>query len=583
MQKLLAWGITRSVRWRLSVCSFAVRFLCALALGSGIAQAQFHDPRALDADPSTAIGPLAPRLSGLGDAGFDVTTTSKESQYFFNQGLRLTYAFNHSEALRSFKEAARLDPNNAMAWWGQALVLGPNINLPMMPYVAAQTWQAMQRAVELEDAATEKERELIDALALRYASPELTPDGPVLSGAYAEAMQLLAAKYPGDPDIAALTASAIMNLSPWDYWYGDGTPYQRTLVVLELLQQAIAKNPQHTGVLHYYIHITEAYVPQQGEPAADLLSGLAPNAGHLVHMPAHIYMRVGRYADAYAVNLAASQADNAYIAACQAQGLYPIGYYPHNVHFLVWSAQAMGRYEDALAAAEQISEKIPAFVGVEDQLPGNVQADAWRLFETFLSQPLFTMVRFGDWQAVLRQPQPASQALFMTGVWHYARGLAFTHTGKNADAVSELTSLQAILGEPGIGEYPVSLNGAGRLLQIAAALLAGEIAAANEEYDAAIGLLELAVRLQDGLLYMEPPDWFMPARHYLGAVLLEAGWPAEAETVYWADLRKNPNNGYALFGLWQAQQAQGKDGGAVKARFSVAWANADHELSSSRY
>ena len=559
------------------------RCLAILLLVTSQAQAQFHDPRALEANSLTASSQIAPRLTGLGSAGFAVSTSNKQSQFFFDQGLRLTYAFNHSEALRSFKEAARLDPDNAMAWWGQALVLGPNINLPMMPYVAEQTWQAMQQALALRDGATEKERDLIDALALRYAAPGVEPDGAALSNAYARAMQALAKKYPGDPDVATLTASAIMNLSPWDYWYGDGVPYQRTLVVLEMLERTIEQYPEHTGALHYYIHITEAYVPQKGEVAADLLRERAPNAGHLTHMPSHIYMRVGRYSDAYAVNVAASKADNAYIAACQAQGLYPIGYYPHNVHFMVWSAQSMGHYADAMAAARQIRDKIPEFIGVADQIPADVQADAWQLFETFLSQPLYTMVRFGDWDAVLQEPQPAEQALFMNGVWHYARGLAYVHTGDKKKSVTELDALQAILADPKLADYPVSLNGAARLLQIAGALLAGEIAAASEDYDGAIALMELAVRLQDGLLYMEPPDWFMPGRHYLGAVLLEAGWPAEAETVYWADLRKNPANGFALFGLWQAQQAQGKSGKAVQERFNQAWQGADHELSSSRY
>jgi tetratricopeptide (TPR) repeat protein len=550
------------------------------------AQAQYHDPRALAADPATADAPIAPRLDGLGDAGFKVTTDNKDSQYFFNQGLRLTYAFNHSEALRSFKEAARLDPDNAMAWWGQALVLGPNINLPMMPYVAEQAWDAMQSATALRNGVTAKERALIDALALRYAPPGEEPDGPALSGAYAEAMTALAEKYPDDPDIATLTASAIMNISPWDYWYGDGTPYQRTLLVMALLEQAFDNNPEHTGALHYYIHITEAYVPKQGEAAADQLSGLAPNAGHLVHMPSHIYMRVGRYADAYEVNETASQADTAYITACQAQGIYPVGYYPHNVHFMVWSAQMMGRYADALTAAREISGSIPAFVaypGYPDQMKSGAGADAWMLFETFLSQPLYTMVRFGDWAAVLAEPQPAAEARFMTGVWHYARGLAYLYTDDESAALKELEALSKVLDEPANKEYPASLNGAAPLLQIATAILAGEIAAAGGDYDTAISLLEMAVRLQDGLMYMEPPDWFMPARHYLGAVLLDAGFPAEAETVYWADLRKNPNNGYALFGVWQAQQAQSFPAQASEERFNQAWADADHELTSSRF
>lgn len=563
--------------------STVARGLFFLCVWVGIANAQYHDPRALNTDPLLADAAIAPRLEGLGDAGFSVTTGSDDSQYFFNQGLRLTYAFNHSEALRSFKEAARLDPDNAMAWWGQALVLGPNINLPMMPYVTDQALGAMQRALELSDGATEKERDLIEALSVRYVEPGAESDAARLNVAYAEAMRMLAARYLADPDVATLAASAIMNQSPWDYWYADGQPYQRTREVMALLEKTIEEYPEHTGALHYYIHITEAQVPQQGEAAADALNGLAPGAGHLVHMPSHIYMRVGRYADAYTVNEKASAADSEYIAACNAQGLYPVGYYPHNVHFMVWSAQAMGRYGDAMAAARQISAKIPAFIADPEQQPTGAGADAWMLFETFLAQPIYTMVRFGDWEAVLAESKPAENALFMNGVWRYARGLAFVHTDNATAARDELTALREILDSPGIAAYPASLNGAAKLLQIAAALLAGEIAAAAGSYDAAIGLLELAVRLQDGLLYMEPPDWFMPSRHYLGAVLLEAGYPGEAETVYWADLRKNPGNGFALYGVLLAQREQGKVTVAIEERFDQAWSDADHQLTSSRY
>lgn len=544
--------------------------------------AQFHDPRALEADPLSAQGPIAPRLTGLGELTVKVSTDNAESQYFFDQGLRLTYGFNHSEALRSFKEAARLDPDNAMAWWGQALVLGPNINLPMMPYVAEQTVAAVNRAVALRSGVTVKEVALIDALALRYSLTE-DADQSALNQLYADAMTELAAKYPDDPDIATLTASALMNLSPWNYWAGDGLPYPRTVVVMEILQRTMANHPQHTGALHYYIHIVEAQQPRLAEAVADALSGSTPGAGHLLHMPSHIYMRVGRYADSYAVNTAASEADSTYIAQCRVQGLYPVAYYPHNMHFLVWSAQMMGRYEDALRAAREISGKIPDFIGDPTAQPTGAGSDAWLLFETFLSQPLFTMARFGDWDTVLEEPRPREAARFMTGIWHYARGLAYIHTGNERKAKKEAKALAAIRNELGIDEYPASLNGAGALLRIAAAILEGEIDAAEGDYDDAIASLSTAVRLQDGLFYMEPPDWFMPSRHYLGAALLDAGRADEAETVYWQDLRKNPNNGYSLFGLMQAQRVQGKDTVKTEALFEQAWVGADHALSSSRY
>jgi tetratricopeptide (TPR) repeat protein len=545
--------------------------------------AQYHDPRALEADPLTATAPIAPTLSGLGEHSLPVTTTSGSSQRFFDQGLRLAYAFNHSEALRSFKEAARLDPENAMAWWGQALVLGPNINLPMMPYVVEQAWSSIRRAVALKDKVTVKEAELIEALALRYAA---SPDDRQAerNRAWADAMLLLADRYPDDPDVATLTASALMNLSPWNYWHNDGTPYARTTRVLDMLSRVTELHPTHTGALHYYIHITEAQRPELGEEAADRLNGIAPGAGHLLHMPSHIYMRVGRYADAFDVNRAASRADEAYVAACNAQGLYPVGYYPHNVHFLVWSAQSMGRYADAMAAARQVESKIPDFIGeIGNESPTGRHADAWQLFEVFLAQPMYTMVRFGDWQAVLNEPQPPEAARLLTGVWHYARGLARVNTGNAKKARHELNELRALLDNDAFAAYPASLNGAASLVTVASAVLEGEIQAASGDYDAAIASLATAARLQDSLMYMEPPDWFMPSRHYLGAVLLEAGRASEAETVYWDDLKKNPDNGYSLFGVVQAQAAQGKDNSAVLERFRAAWAHADHELTSSRY
>ncbi|MGI9290922.1 MAG: hypothetical protein ACR2QG_06565 [Gammaproteobacteria bacterium] len=546
------------------------------------AHGQYHDPIALQANPNTATSPLAPRLDGIGNHSFRVTTSVDESQAFFDQGLMLTYAFNHSEALRSFKEAARLDPANAMAWWGQALVLGSNINLPMMEYVAADARAAMQKAQELKAGVTPLERGLIEALAVRFV---LEGEGLEDSTAYMAAMLTLYDTFPGDPDVATLAASAIMNTTPWDYWSRDGKPYDSTILVMEILQAGMLENPRHTGLLHYYIHIVEAQRPGLGERAADTLRGSTPNAGHLLHMPSHIYMRLGRYADSYDVNSEASEADASYIAACQAQGIYPVGYYPHNVHFMVWSAQSMGRYKDAMQAARQIREKIPGFIKELSETPTGSGADGWLMYETFMSQPLFTMVRFGDWEAILNEQQPVENAIYMTGIWHYARGLAYVHTDKDREARKELKQLNMILQERGIADYPASINGAERLLQIAAATLQGELLAANEDYDKAVAHLARAVWLQDGLNYMEPPDWFMPVRHYLGAVLLEAGRSAEAAVIYADDLRNNPDNGYALIGLAKAQAAGGDKSAAevTRQRYEQAWSQADKPLTSSRY
>ena len=548
------------------------------------AAGQFHDPRALEINPQTATGPIAPRLDNLGNVSLRVTTDSTESQFFFDQGLKLSYGFNHSEALRAFKEAARLDPRNAMAWWGQALVLGPNINLPMMPYVREQALAAINRAKSLQTGLSVREIMLINALATRYSNDE-NIEQPKLDQEYANAMANVLARFPYDPDIATLYASAIMNMSPWDYWRADGTPYARTETVLQTLEDAINRAPEHTGALHYYIHITEAAAPERGEAMADMLDGLAPGAGHLVHMPSHIYMRTGRYADAYRVNQLASIADENYIAQCQAQGIYTVGYYNHNVHFLVWSAQFLGRSEDAMRHAREIRSRVQAAIDIGQESPTGIGADAWMLFETFLSQPLYTMTRFGQWEQILAEPKPMESARFMTGVWHYSRGLAYLYTDEKRKAKKELKGLQKILQQADIYEYPASLNGAGKLLLIAENILAGELAAANDDYEDAIALLSTAVRLQDGIAYMEPPDWYFPSRHYLGAILLEAGKPAEAATVYWADLRKNPVNGFALTGLREAQLAMGDAVAAAETeqRLKAAWVQADVQLTSSRF
>ena len=409
----------------------------------------------------------------------------------------------------------------------------------------------------------------------RYAkSPEA--DRGKLDQAYVEAMAWLVKQYPEDLDAAVLYAAAIMNTNPWDYWYRDGSPKAGTREVIELLSAVIARDNRHAGAHHYLIHTVEAYRPELGEASADRLRDLMPGAGHLVHMPSHIYMRVGRYQESYIANALAIRADEGYISQCRAQGLYPLNYYPHNIHFLAWSAMFQGRSKPALAAARQVASKIPA----------DLRGNTWGLYETFLSQPMFVMVRFGLWQEVLTQPKPGDESLFMQGIWHYSRGMAYNHQGKAAEARAEreaLAGLQRRLDDN--PDYYVGFGAAKTLLAIAATVLDGEIAAKRSDYDQAIALLGKAVRLEDGLQYNEPPDWYFPVRHVLGAVLLDAGLPDEAETIYWEDLRRHPANGYSLFGLWQSLKQQGKQATAatIKARFDKAWQAADVTLSSSRF
>jgi tetratricopeptide (TPR) repeat protein len=551
-------------------------FLIILSFSAQTAMAQIHDPRALAADPSKAVKPIAPLLEGLGDHHFPVTTNSPESQRFFDQGLRLTYAFNHSEALRSFKEAARLDPQNAMAYWGWALVLGPNLNLPMVPGVVPQAYQAVQRAMALANRTSEREHAFILALAKRYTD-DAEADRTPLDIAYADAMAKLVERFPDDLDAATLYAAALMNLSPWDYWNLDGSPKDNTEKVLETLQSVIERNSRHAGALHYYIHTVEARHPEKGEPHADMLAGLMPGAGHLVHMPSHIYMRVGRYTDSYAANRRAVSADESYITQCRSQGIYPLNYYPHNIHFMAWSAMFQGRPEAALEAARKIVAKVPPEISADK--------NAWALYETFLSQPMFVMVRFGMWDAMMAEPKPDTASQFMTGIWHYGRALAYIYTDRLKQARQELQNLSAIREAMGTIEHYIGFATAKTLMTIAEQIVQGGLAYTEGRVLEGLAHLERAVRLEDGLRYNEPPDWYFPVRHFLGAMLLDAGYPNEAEVVYAADLRKNPENGYSLFGLSEALERQGrvKEAQVFAQRFKRAWIDATHTLTSSQF
>jgi len=533
-----------------------------------------HDARALDADPFTATEPIAPVLEGLGEHHHPVTTSSERAQMFFDQGLKLTYGFNHEEALRSFKEAARLDPDCAMAYWGWALVLGPNLNLPMKPEVAPQAWKAIGLALERKDKVSARERDYIDALAVRYSSDPEADRAP-LDRAFADAMRELHRKYPEDLDAATLFAASLMEASPWNYWTRDRKPQPDTPEILAALEQVLARDGEHEGALHYYIHAVEPVDPARGEPAADTLSGLAPGAGHLVHMPSHIWVQRGRYRESYEANVAAAVADEGYLSQCRAQGIYPLGYYPHNVHFQAWAAILQGRSAVALEAARSLRSKVPQ----------DMEGNDWALFETFLSMPLPVMVRFGLWDAVLAEPRPPEDRLYWTGLWHYARGMAYARGKKARAARAELSGLVALGGDPRCAGQPVGFSNCAQLLAIAQEVLAGEIDAAAGRLESAIARLDRAARLEDALNYTEPPDWYYPVRHTLGALLLEADRAPEAEVVYWQDLRDNPDNGYALYGLWQSLKAQDRTDEAAEAerRFRTAWADADVQLTASRF
>lgn len=549
----------------------------AVAMGfmTSSAVSQVWDPAALNADPKTADAPLSPKLDGLGNYKFAVTTSNPESQYFFDQGFRLWVAFNHSEAMRSFKEAIRLDPNNAMAYWGWALSLGRNLNLPMLTNSMEQANYAVGMAKSLKSQVSPREADYIDALAARY-NEDLSIPREVLDEAYAVAMEKLMNKYPDDPDAAVLFAGAAMNTQPWDYWNADGTPKGRTEQIIAALENVIANHPDHAAALHYHIHIAESMRPEIAIESADNLAPLLPGSGHLVHMPSHIFMRVGRYQDAYDTNIIAAQVDEDYIAQCNAQGLYPLSYYPHNLHFLAWSSMYTGRSGESIAAAWKVKERVEA----------GSRTNTWGLNETFRSQPIFVMTRFGMWEDLLNVEKPFMRAQFMTGMWHYGRGLAQLNLGNMEEAEKEYAELADFVdnvreGMPGYSNF----EDVGGLLTIAKNVVAGEIAAKKGDFDMALYHLGAAVRMEDSLAYNEPPSWYFPTRHILGAILLDAGRPVEAEVVYWEDLKHNPENAYSLYGMYKALSAQKKDDMAAefKARYDAMWANSDVQLASSRY
>jgi tetratricopeptide (TPR) repeat protein len=517
--------------------------------------------------------PLAPRLQNLGSHTFTVTTSSERAQLFITQGLNLAYGFNHAEALRAFAEAARLDPSCAMAHWGQALVLGPNINAPMNADDEPKAFAAVQKAMALRAGASEREQGYIEALAKRYTGN--AADRQTADRAFAHAMSELVDDHPEDLDARAIYAEALMDLRPWNYWTRDGQPYDETREIQKSLEYILAKNPNHPGALHYWIHLWEPTdTPERAEAEADRLLPLMPGAGHVVHMPAHIYQRVGRHADVVKSNQLAVQADEDYIAQCRAQGLYPLGYYPHNIHFIWMGATASGQRKVALDAARKVAAAIPA------EALGSVP-----ILQGFLVVPYWAMVRFGEWDAILADKGPRHDTVFTRGAWRYARAMALTAKGRLTDADAELARLRTLVNHPSLkSQVTFSTNTGYAILRIAPEVVAGEIAARRKQWNTALLHLERAVRYEDGLIYQEPADWHAPVRQNLGAVLLAAGRPDEAEAVYWEDLRKNPGTGWALYGLLQALKAQKKtdDAALVESRFKAAWKDADVTLTASR-
>ncbi|HEY3215982.1 MAG TPA: hypothetical protein VGK93_05775 [Candidatus Eisenbacteria bacterium] len=515
-----------------------------------------------------------PRLENLGGVHHAVTTQSPEAQRFFDQGLFLLYGFNHAEAIRAFEEAARLDPDCAMAWWGASSAYGPNINWPMDSTQETQALAALEKARAASSKASPAERDYIEALTRRYGRPAGANRG-ARDSAYAAAMKALKDRYPDDLDAATLCAESMLDLSPWNQWTLDGQPLPGTLEIVSLLESVLKRNPNHVGAIHYYIHTCEAG-PDHGArtiPYVERLSRMKLDAGHLVHMPSHIFQRVGRYGESESDNVEASTEDSLYVARWKPEGLYPMMYYPHNVHF-VWAAASMaGRSRQALHYARRLSGLVPW--DMVRQIPP---------MEFWSPTPYYAMIRFGRWDEILKESAPPADVRFSTGMWHFARGMAFAARRQFEQAGTERDSVSVIAAGIPL-EALVSFNSAKGLLTIASNQLGGETAARQGKIEEAVRLLQQAIAVEDTLHYDEPPAWFFPVRQSLGAVLLEAGRPAVAEAAYREDLKRNPENGWSLYGLAQCARARKatKEAADAEKRFRKAWARADVKLTSSRF
>ncbi|HKP71142.1 MAG TPA: tetratricopeptide repeat protein [Pyrinomonadaceae bacterium] len=505
--------------------------------------------------------------AGLGEVDHPVSTKNPEAQKFFNQGLAYLFAFNHDEGVLSFKRAAELDPNLAMAYWGMSLGQGANYNDPGNTERFALAFVNLQKAVELAPKASEAERSYINALAKRY-SKDPAADKTKLAADYRRAMADLVKQYPDDLDAATLYAESMMNLRPWQLWSLDGKPAEGTLEIIGVLEGVLRRNPNHTGANHYLIHAVEASPnPEHGLAAAMRLGGLAPNAGHLVHMPSHIYLRTGDWDESVKSNERAVIADRNYIQKSGATGIYPAMYYNHNVHMLASSHASHGNYAGAWTAAQELPKNIGPLVAAVPPL------------EMFMPYPIVTMVRFQKWDEMMKYPKPDSKMLITTAYWHFGRGMALANTGKAADAEKELASMRDVVktipATANLFTTPVSVA-----MKVGDEMLAGEIALSRGDRKAAIETLRAAAVSESKVNYAEPPDWDLPVRERLGRVLLQDGQFAAAETAYREEINRNPRNGRALFGLAEALTKQGKTTSAdfVRKQFEEAWANADTKL-----
>ncbi len=545
-------------------------WVCGLTLGLGVLVG-CQSGGAVE----TPVDSGARLYEGFGNYEREISTDSTEAQRWFNQGMQLMYGFNHDEAIRSFEAAAAADPDAAMPWWGIAYANGININDPAMNEARSEAaWAATCRALLRLKDASPVERALVRAVSERYAWP-IPEDRAPLDQAYADAMQKAYEAFPDDPDVGALFAESLMNLQPWDYWDNEGNAKGRAAEFVQVLEGVLADTPRHPGANHFYIHAVEASNdPDRAVAAAERLESLVPGAGHLVHMPSHIYIRVGRYADAVDSNADAVAADRVYFERAPRPALYAM-YYGHNLHFLAYAAMMSGRYEDAIKAARDLEAEMP-----KDALEAYAG-----LIEGIMPTTFHVMIRFGKWEEILAEPEyEGDYRLVSKAVRRYARSIAYSALGDTENARAELAAFEyAMASVP--GEWYMFNNQVSSVLPIAQAMIEGELLFREGKHDEAFAILRKGAEAEDALVYDEPPGWMLPVRHALGALLMSAERYAEAEQVYREDLERNRNNGWGLLGLKQSLMAQGRmdEAFALEPAVAEAWEKADVMPTSSCY
>lgn len=516
--------------------------------------------------------PTALIYDGFGNYTRDITTSSSEAQRWFNQGMQLMYGFNHDEAIRSFEMAAQLDPEAAMPWWGVAYCQGININDPAMSEERSKrAREAADNALARLDSESPVEQAMVRAVSARYEWPA-PEDRMPLDQAYADAMHRVYTQFPNDHDVAALFAESLLNLQAWDYWENDGSPKGRITEVVDAIERVMREDPQHPGANHFYIHAVEASGdPDRAVPAAERLTDIVPGSGHLVHMPSHIFIRVGRYAEAADSNRAAIDADQAYFAKAPAPGYYSL-YYAHNIHFLAFASMMSGEYASAIEAARNLEAEIPE---------ENLRAIA-PLAEGIMPTSLHVLIRFGKWEQILQEPDYPQWRLMSRATYSYARTIACSALGRTEQARQEMAEFERRVEEVP-GDWMVFNNSVHDVLPIARAMMQGELLFREGQREEAFAILRAGIEYEDSLVYDEPPAWMLPVRHTLGALLMADGQYAEAEKLYRQDLEHNRENGWALTGLRRAMLEQGRlqEAKDIEPRLAKAFSQCDVTVTSS--